>query len=72
MATNQSPINSRWTIHTVEGFLDVTRGTGFFDVCSGPRPGGHFLQKEAWEARVIARDSTARAIRRVVGEARDG
>lgn len=37
---------------------------GLFNICSGPRPGGHFLQFEAWEARTIAVNSTIRAVER--------
>ena len=38
----------------------------FFHVCHGERPGGPFLQKEAWEAYIIAQESTRRTIMKVV------
>ena len=36
------------------GFLHTFVG---FDMFSGERPGGHFLQKEAWEGRQCCVDS---------------
>lgn len=40
----------------------------FHHVCNGERPGGHFLQKEAWEAYQIALESTVRAAMEVMDD----
>ncbi len=47
-------------------FRSVADSATGFAICNGERPGGHFLQKEAWEARTAAVDATERAIRRAV------
>lgn len=35
-----------------------------FSIFSGERPGGHFMQFEAWEGREMAVKSTARVIQK--------
>lgn len=52
--------------HSIDRCLGTT--VTFFHVCHGERPGGPFLQKEAWEAYIIAQESTRRAIMRVVDD----
>lgn len=51
-----------------EGMLFTIIG---FHICRGDRPGGHFLQSEAWEATKCAIESTDRCIASVV-ENQDG
>jgi hypothetical protein len=61
---NPYNINSRYKLSEAGDFLD----TAFFSVCSGDRPIKCFLQKEAWEAYLIAKNSTSRAVERTVIE----
>lgn len=39
-----------------------------FSPFRGPRPGGHFLQDEAWQGRQCCVESTARAIGKAIDE----
>lgn len=61
----ESEVNSRYSLETSGEYLEVK--CVFYHICNGYRPGGYFLQKEAWQAVNIARDSTTRAVLRVVG-----
>jgi len=45
-------------------FLDVT--APHFHVCSGMRPGGCFLQSEAWPVRQMVMDHVCREVERAV------
>lgn len=40
-----------------------------FHVCNGPRPGGHFIQKEAWPVRIMVLDHVCRVTERFAQEA---
>lgn len=41
----------------IRSYLDTL--VPHFHVCSGPRPGGHFLQSEAWMVHEMLIDSVA-------------
>lgn len=42
-----------------------------FGVCSGERPGGHFIQYEAWEAREVVISNVTRTVKNV-GDIKNG
>ena len=66
MSTYQTQLSFEYSINRFLG-----AGVTFFDICNGDRPGGHFLQKEAWEAYTASRESTRRAILRTIDDEED-
>lgn len=51
-------------------FLEVM--APHFHICSGERPGGCFLQREAWQAREMVMDSVAQHVSMVRAIRREG